>query len=91
MALLLEGLAEQPGVRLRLYGPNLVGDGGDAGATVEIPTGSAVEVVRYVVPHDLALPPSLLVGGLRLLEPLLVAAGTGGALPRPAAVRPITG
>lgn len=72
--LLLEGLAEQPGVRLRLYGPNLVGDGGDAAATVKIPTGSAIEVVRYIVPHDLALPPSLLVRGLRLLEPLLVAA-----------------
>jgi alpha-1,3-rhamnosyl/mannosyltransferase len=72
--LLLRGLAERDGARLRLYGPDLVGDGGGAPPVVELPSGDAVEVVRYVVPHDLSLPPSLVVRCLRLLEPLLVAA-----------------
>lgn len=71
---LLGELADRTDLKLRLYGPDLVGDGGESQPTVALPVGEAIEAVRYTVPHDLALPPGVVVRCLRLLQPLLLAA-----------------
>jgi alpha-1,3-rhamnosyl/mannosyltransferase len=76
----LEHLAREEGLRLRLYGPTLAEHLVDSveepavGPAVAPPRGPAIEWVRYPIPHDLTLPPGLLDRLLFRLRPLLIAA-----------------
>jgi alpha-1,3-rhamnosyl/mannosyltransferase len=70
---LLENLARRDDVRLRLYGPQIAPIPDAPEPVVELPTGPALEVVRYDVPEDLSLPPWRLAQILQRLQPLLLA------------------
>lgn len=70
---LLESLATREGLGLRLYGPGMVPHPDDAGPTVPLPVGPAVEVVSYPVDDDLCLPRDWAIWLVRRLEPFLVA------------------
>lgn len=70
---LLEHLAQRDDLRLRLYGPQIAPIPKAPEPVVELPTGPALEVVRYDVPEDLSLPPWRLAQIVQRLQPLLLA------------------
>ena len=70
---ILEELRDRDDVQIRLYGPTMFVDPHDAQPVVALPEGRAVEVVSWVVPHDLLLSRGLLIRILRRLEPWLIA------------------
>lgn len=53
---LLEQLADEPDLVLRLYGPDFVDKGDQRAPVVPLPSGPAIEVVKYVVPRDFSIP-----------------------------------
>lgn len=71
---LLEHLAERDDLRLRLYGPHLIHTPDLAAPQVEIPRGTAIELVQVRVPEDISLPYSPLVRLLRAGQSRLIAA-----------------
>ncbi len=73
---LLEHLAERDDLRLRLYGPSLIDTPDAPRPVIEIPSGPAIEVIRYAVPEDkdLATPQNLLVEHLRSRQAEFIAA-----------------
>jgi alpha-1,3-rhamnosyl/mannosyltransferase len=73
LRLLLEELRDEPGLRIRLYGPWLQGVGAEqARPSQPLPTGTALELVSHPLDDDLSLPPGWQNLLLRLLQPLLV-------------------
>ena len=86
---LLAHLAEELGVRLRLYGQSLVeGDPGAPQPVVEVPSGAAIERIIYDAPDGLVVPPWRARQLLRRLAPLLVAADGNRVLFAPNFVPP---
>ncbi|MGB3561470.1 MAG: glycosyltransferase family 1 protein [Thermoanaerobaculia bacterium] len=77
---LLENLAHNDEVRLRLYGPSIVESSDLPGPVVDLPTGPALERVSLPVPDNLILPPGLMSKILRKAEPLLIAADKNDVL-----------
>lgn len=77
---LLENLADNDEVRLRLYGPSIVDSSDLPDPVVTLPTGPAIERVVLPVPDDLLLPPGLMSKILRKAEPLLIAADKNDVL-----------
>jgi alpha-1,3-rhamnosyl/mannosyltransferase len=77
---LLENLADNEEVRLRLYGPSIVESTDLPDPVVALPTGPALERVSLPVPDDLLLPPGLMSKLLRKAEPLLIAADKNDVL-----------
>jgi alpha-1,3-rhamnosyl/mannosyltransferase len=77
---LLENLADNDEVRLRLYGPSIVESSDLPDPVVALPTGPAIERVSFPVPDDLILPPGLMSKILRKAEPLLIAADKNDVL-----------
>ena len=71
---LLTELASREDLDLRLYGERLFIDPSAPAADVDVPSGAAIDVVRYIVPDDLIIERRWLTRRLRRLEPLLVAA-----------------
>ncbi|MCP4205059.1 MAG: glycosyltransferase family 4 protein [bacterium] len=71
---LLEHLADRDDLRIRLYGPSTVRSSDSEDPVVVLPAGPAIELVQREVPDGLALPAGRLIGWLRRLEPLLIAA-----------------
>ncbi len=71
---LLEHLAERDDVRLRLYGPGFVDKRDVPPPVVELPTGPAIEEVRYVVPENLSFVFYYLAEKLRRIQERLIAA-----------------
>lgn len=71
---LLEHLADRDDVRLRLYGPNLVSTPDLPPPVVPLPSGPALEEVRYEVGDDLAVSYVSAVVWLRRLTARLIAA-----------------
>ncbi len=71
---LLEHLADRDDVRLRLYGPGFVDKRDIPPPVVELPTGSAIEEVRYVVPENLSFVFYYLAEKLRRIQERLIAA-----------------
>lgn len=69
---ILENLADEEGLRLRLYGPVIVD--ADTKPVVEPPRGPAIETVIYPLPLELTIPPYFLHKILHKLRPLLIAA-----------------
>jgi glycosyltransferase involved in cell wall biosynthesis len=70
---ILQELADDPDVALRLYGPD-IHTGPDVPApVVALPRGRAVEHVLYDVPFDLSLSAGWIMGRMRWLAPLLLA------------------
>lgn len=70
----LRHLAHRGDLRLRLYGEDLIAAPGHPAPASPLPTGPAIEVVRWAVPDDTALPPGILARLLVRLRPLLIAA-----------------
>ena len=66
-------LADAEGLHLRLYGPTLFPGPDGPGPVVDVPSGSAIEVVSYPLPPAGWIPRRLLRRLLRLIEPLLFA------------------
>jgi alpha-1,3-rhamnosyl/mannosyltransferase len=77
---LLENLADDDQVRLRLYGPSIVESNDLPAPVVTIPTGPALERVFIPVPDNLMLPPGLVSRILRKTEPFLMAADNNDVL-----------
>lgn len=77
---LLESLAHNDEVRLRLYGPSIVESRDLPRPVVTVPSGPALERISIPVPEDLMLPPSLVCRILRRAEPLLIAADRNDVL-----------
>ncbi len=77
---LLENLAHNDEVRLRLYGPSIVESSDLPDSVVALPTGPALERVSLPVPDNLFLPPGLMSKILRKAEPLLIAADKNDVL-----------
>lgn len=71
---LLEHAKDRDDVRLRLYGPNLVETPDVPPPVVPVPTGPALEEVRYRVGDDLALSLVRVVVWMRRATPRLIAA-----------------
>lgn len=71
---LIENLAERDDLRVRLYGPSSIASQDLEPPVVALPEGPAIEFVQRHVPHRLVLPTGGLLGWLRRLEPLLIAA-----------------
>jgi len=71
---LLEQLAERDDLRLRLYGPDVVDKGDVRPPVVELPSGPAIEVVRYRVPENLSFVHYYLAEKLRRRQDRLIAA-----------------
>jgi alpha-1,3-rhamnosyl/mannosyltransferase len=71
---LLNELATRDDLDLRLYGERLFIDPSAPAADVELPSGAAIDLVRYPVPDDLIIERTWLTRRLRRLEPFLVAA-----------------
>ena len=57
---LLENLADNEEIRLRLYGPSIVESTDLPDPVVALPTGPTLERVSLPVPDDLLLPPGLM-------------------------------
>jgi O-antigen biosynthesis alpha-1,3-rhamnosyltransferase len=74
---LLTELATREDLDLRLYGERLFIDPSAPTADVELPSGTAIDLVRYPVPDDLIIERTWLTRHLRRLEPLLIAADRG--------------
>jgi alpha-1,3-rhamnosyl/mannosyltransferase len=70
----LRSLADRDDLRLRLYGEDVIAAPGVPAPASPLPAGRSIEVVRYEVPEDTALPPGLLARLLNRLRPLLIAA-----------------
>jgi glycosyltransferase involved in cell wall biosynthesis len=85
---LLEQLADRPDLRLRLYGPSIFAHPNDAGPTVALPHGRAIERVFYEVPDDLLLDRNRLISLLRTVEPFFVAADANRVLFAPNFIAP---
>ncbi len=66
-------LADEEGLRLRLYGPTLFPDPDGPGPVVEAPFGKAIERVACPLPAAPWIPRRLLRRALRPIEPLLFA------------------
>jgi len=71
---LLEHLAHEDGLRLRLYGPDLVDTPDLPRRVVELPEGPALEAVTYTVPEGMSISYVAMVGWLRRHVPWLIAA-----------------
>lgn len=71
---ILEHLANEPHLRLRLYGPTTIVSPGLSRPVVALPEGTAIEHIRYRVPDDLSLPYGWVLDRLREMQPLLLAA-----------------
>lgn len=71
---LLQHLAERDDVRLRLYGPGFVDKRDVPPPVVPLPTGPAIEEVRYVVPENLSFVHYYLAEKLRRIQERLIAA-----------------
>jgi alpha-1,3-rhamnosyl/mannosyltransferase len=77
---LLEQLAERDDLRLRLYGPSSIESRDSEPPVVNLPEGPAIEFVSRSVPEGLIVPAGRLIGWLRRLEPLLIAADANRVL-----------
>ncbi len=77
---LLENLADNDEVRLRLYGPAIVESRDLPDPVVDIPSGPSLERVLLPVPDNLMIPPGLMSKILRKAEPLLIAADKNDVL-----------
>ncbi|MEM7356689.1 MAG: glycosyltransferase family 1 protein, partial [Acidobacteriota bacterium] len=71
---LLQHLADRDDVRLRLYGPGFVDKGDVPPPVVELPSGIAIEEVRYTVPEGLSFVHYYLAEKLRRIQERLIAA-----------------
>ena len=80
---LLEQLADRDDLRIRLYGPSSIVSRDSSHShdsrhpddpVVPLPAGPAIEFVQREVPDRLVVPAGRLIGWLRKLEPLLIAA-----------------
>ncbi len=71
---LLEHLAAQDDLRIRLYGPSSVVSDDLEEPVVSLPVGPAIERIERRVPEGLILPRGWLIRWLRWLEPLAIAA-----------------
>ncbi len=71
---LLENLAQRDDVRLRLYGPGFVDKQDVPPPVVALPTGPAIEEVRYRVPENLSFVHYYLAEKLRRVQERLIAA-----------------
>jgi alpha-1,3-rhamnosyl/mannosyltransferase len=87
---LLAQFAARPGLRLRLYGPRIFAHPEDTGPVVDLPSGPAIEWVRYVVPSGLILRREWMLELLRALEPALCAADANRVLFAPNFIAPRT-
>ena len=70
---LLDHLKDEKGLRLRLHGPTMFVDPHDAEAVVELPSGPAIEHLRFLVPDGLLLSRGTIIRILRKIEPGLIA------------------
>lgn len=70
---IIEQIAQDSEIKLRLYGPNLLRGPDVPGPVVSLPVGPAAEHVALEVPHDLVFSAGWFMGLLRGLEPLLIA------------------
>ncbi len=77
---LLQHLAEMPDLHLRLYGPNLVDTPDLPPPVVEIPRGSAIEVVTYPVSAELSISYVEVAGWLRRRQQKLIASDANAVL-----------
>jgi glycosyltransferase involved in cell wall biosynthesis len=70
---ILEQLADEPGLAIRLYGPVLHNGPDVPGPVVPLPRGRAIEQVVIDVPHDLVIAAGWLMTWIRGLSPILIA------------------
>ena len=77
---LLQHLADRDDVRLRLYGPGFVDKRDVPPPVVELPTGPALEEIRYRVPENLSLVHYYLADKLRRVQDRLIAADSNRVL-----------
>jgi alpha-1,3-rhamnosyl/mannosyltransferase len=77
---LLENLADNDEVHLRLYGPSIVESSDFTDPVVTLPSGPAIERVMLPVPSNLMLPPGMVSRILHRAEPLLIAADRNDVL-----------
>ncbi len=71
---LLEVLADEPRIHLRLYGPTVVDSPDRVDPYMPLPIGSSLEWILHDIPDGLLLPRGLIIRLLRRFEPLLIAA-----------------
>ena len=77
---LLQHLADRDDVRLRLYGPGFVDKQDVPPPMVELPSGPAIEEVRYVVPENLSFVHYYLAEKLRRIQERLISADANQVL-----------
>ncbi len=70
---ILEQLADEPGLAIRLYGPVLHSGPDVPEPVVPLPRGRAIEQVVIDVPHDLVIAAGWLMTWIRGLSPILIA------------------
>lgn len=70
---ILEQLADEPGLAIRLYGPVLHSGPDVPEPVIPLPRGRAIERVSIDVPHDLVIAPGWLMTWIRGLSPILIA------------------
>ncbi len=71
---ILGELAQRPGIRLRLYGPALVGGVEGNPPEVDLPSGANTELVTYDIGDGFILPHGVMMAIFRVLKPNLLAA-----------------
>jgi len=69
----IEQLADDENLQVRLYGPNLLTGPDVPEPFIELPEGRALEHVAFEVPHTLSFSAGFFMGLLRGLEPLMIA------------------